>query len=356
MLTSDLALRFDPIYEPISRRFLENPDQFADAFARAWFKLTHRDMGPIQRYLGPLVPQETLIWQDPVPAVDHELVGADDDRRAQGARSSTPDCRSPSSSRPPGRRPRRSAAATSAAGPTVPASASSRSGTGRSTTPTRWPRCCARWRAIQQAFNAAGGPKVSLADLIVLGGSRGGRAGRPERRPRASTVPFTPGRTDASQEQTDVESFAALEPRADGFRNYLGKGNRLPAEYLLIDRANLLNLSAPEMTVLVGGLRVLGANTGAVVGRRAHLDARVVDQRLLRQPARPGHHLVGRRRTTRRSSRAATPPVRSIWTGSRADLVFGSNSELRGAGRGLRQRRRQGEVRAATSSPRGSRS
>ena len=260
MLTTDLSLRFDPIYEPISRRFMEHPDEFADAFARAWFKLTHRDMGPVVRYLGPEVPSETLIWQDPVPPVTHELIDAGDIAALKSQ--------------------------VLASGLSVPqlvsaawASASSFRGSDKRggangarvrlepqsgwevNNPDQLAIVLRTLEGIQQSFNAAqaGGKQVSLADLIVLAGAA---AVEQAARDAGVTVevPFTPGRTDASQDQTDTESFAALEPKADGFRNYLGKVNGLPAEYLLIDRANLLTLSAPEMTVLVGGLRVLGAN------------------------------------------------------------------------------------------------
>ncbi len=259
MLTTDLALRADPVYEQITRRFLANPDEFADAFARAWFKLTHRDMGPIVRYLGPEVPAETLLWQDPIPAVTHRLVGEEDIAFLKGQILSS--------------------------GLTVPqlvstawAAASSFRGSDKRggangarirlepqsgwevNEPDQLAMVLRTLEGIQQAYNASNaGARVSLADLIVLAG---GTAVEQAARNAGFDVrvPFTPGRADASQEQTDVESFAALEPTADGFRNYLGKGNRLPAEYLLLDKANLLTLSAPEMTVLVGGLRVLGAN------------------------------------------------------------------------------------------------
>ena len=260
MLTTDLALRVDPIYEPISRRFLENPDQLADAFARAWFKLTHRDMGPIVRYLGPEVPSEVLIWQDPVPAVTHELIDAADAAELKHQ--------------------------VLASGLTVPqlvstawAAASSFRGSDKRggangarirlepqngwevNDPDQLAAVLRTLEGIRDTFNAAqtGGTQISLADLIVLAG---GAAVEQAARDAGFDVevPFTPGRTDASQEQTDVESFVNLEPRADGFRNYVGKGNRLPTEYLLLDKANLLTLSAPELTVLVGGLRVLGAN------------------------------------------------------------------------------------------------
>ena len=312
MLTTDLSLRFDPIYEPISRRFMENPDELADAFARAWFKLTHRDMGPVVRYLGPEVPSETLIWQDPVPSVTHELIDAGDITTLKGQ--------------------------ILASGLSVPqlvsaawASASSFRGSDKRgganggrirlepqsgwevNDPDQLAIVLRTLEGIQQAFNAAqaGGKQVSLADLIVLAGGAG-----VEQAARNAgfnvEVPFTPGRTDASQEQTDVESFAALEPTADGFRNYLGKDNRLPAEYLLVDKANLLTLSAPEMTVLVGGLRVLGANYEQSPAGRLHRHARVADQRLLREPARPGHDVEGDVRGRGAPSRGATArPARS---------------------------------------------
>ena len=260
MLTTDLSLRFDPIYEPISRRFMADQDAFADAFARAWFKLTHRDMGPIARYLGPEVPAETLIWQDPVPAVTHELIDAADIAALKGQILA-------------------SGLSVSQLVSTAWASASSFRGSDKRggangarirlepqsgwevNDPDQLATVLRTLEGIQEAFNAAqtGGKQVSLADLIVLAG---GAAVEQAARDAGFDVevPFTPGRADASQEQTDVESFATLEPKADGFRNYVGKGNRLPAEYLLLDKANLLTLSAPQMTVLVGGLRVLGAN------------------------------------------------------------------------------------------------
>ena len=225
MLTTDLALRLDPVYEKISRRFHENPDEFADAFARAWFKLTHRDMGPRARYLGPEVPAEELLWQDPVPAVDHALIDAQDIARAQGQdpRVGPVDLRN--WSRRPGPRRRPSAAPTSAAGRTARASASRRRRIGRSTSPPNWRRCSTRSRGSRRTFNGAqsGGKKVSLADLIVLGGCAAVEQAA-KNAGHDVEVPFTPGRTDASQEQTDVESFAVLEPTADGFRNYLKAG------------------------------------------------------------------------------------------------------------------------------------
>ncbi|NJC73455.1 catalase/peroxidase HPI [Planosporangium thailandense] len=329
MLTSDLALRFDPIYEQISRRFLANPDEFADVFARAWFKLTHRDMGPIERYLGPEVPAETLIWQDPVPPVDHELVDAADIAALKAQILA-------------------SGLSVSELVSTAWASASTfRGGDKRGgangarirlepqnswevNDPDQLVRVLRALEGIQEAFNAAqtGGKKVSIADLIVLAGSAA-----VEQAARTAgfdiEVPFTPGRTDASQEQTDVESFAAMEPTADGFRNYLGKGLRIPAEFLLVDKANLLTLTAPEMTVLVGGLRVLDANY-----KRSSLGVFT---------ATPGSltndffvNLLDMGTTWKATSEdantfegrdSATGEVK--WTGSRADLVFGSNSELR---------------------------
>lgn len=329
MLTTDLSLRFDPAYEQISRRFLENPDQFADAFARAWFKLTHRDMGPIARYLGPEVPREELIWQDPVPAVDHELV---DDADVADLKQQILD----------------SGLSISRLVATAWASAASFRGSDKRggangarirlepqrgwavNDPGELASALSTLERVQQSFNEAqsGGKRVSLADVIVLGGiaavEAAAKAGGVE-----VSVPFTPGRTDASQEQTDVDSFAPLEPTHDGFRNYLGKGHRLQAEYLLVDRANLLNLSAPEMTVLVGGLRVLGANSGGstagVLTDRVGALTNDFFVNLLdmatewRATDETQEVFEGRDR--------ASGEVR--WTGTRADLVFGSNSELR---------------------------
>ena len=289
MLTTDLSLRFDPVYEQISRRFMEDQGAFADAFARAWFKLTHRDMGPIVRYLGSEVPSETLVWQDPVPAVDHELVDAADvaalKEQALASGLSVPQLVS-----------------------TAWASASSFRGSDKRgganggrirlepqsgwevNNPDQLATVLRTLGGIRDSFNAAqgGGKKISLADLIVLaGGAAVERAAKDAG--FDVEVAFTPGRSDASQDQTDTESFAVIEPRADGFRNYLGKAIRLPAEYLLIDKANLLTLSAPEMTVLVGGLRVLGANYDGSAAWCVHRHPRVAYQRLLRQPARHGH-------------------------------------------------------------------
>jgi len=328
MLTTDLALRFDPIYEQISRRFLEHPEQFADAFARAWFKLTHRDMGPIQRYLGPLVPQETLIWQDPVPALDHELVD-DGDVAALKAQILT------------------SGLSVSQMVSTAWASASTFRGSDKRgganggrirllpqssweiNEPDELARVLRTLEGIRESFNAsvAAGKRISLADLVVLAGTAAvesaARAGGHE-----VTVAFTPGRTDAPQDQTDVESFAALEPTADGFRNFVGKGHRLPAEYLLVDRANLLTLTAPEMTVLVGGLRALGATyqqsaVGVLSDRPGTLTndffVNLLDVGTTWRPVADDPDTY--------EARDAGGEVR--WTGSRVDLVFGSNSELR---------------------------
>nr|WP_169743559.1 catalase/peroxidase HPI [Kutzneria albida] len=329
MLTTDLALRFDPIYEPISRRFLENPDQFADAFARAWFKLTHRDMGPIQRYLGPLVPQETLIWQDPVPTVDHELVGAEDlaalkDKiLASGlsvAQLVSVAWASASTFRGSDKR-------GGANGARIRLSPQRE---WEVNDPDTLATVLRTLEGIQEGFNSSqtGGKRVSLADLIVLGG-----CAAVEQAARNAghevQVPFSPGRTDASAEQTDAESFAALEPTSDGFRNYRGKGHRLPAEYLLVDRANLLTLSAPEMTVLVGGLRVLGANhkqstLGVLTATPESLTndffVNLLDMGTEWKPvSSDAETFEGRDRATGELK----------WTGSRVDLVFSSNSELR---------------------------
>jgi catalase-peroxidase len=329
MLTTDLALRVDPVYEQISRRFLEHPDQLADAFARAWYKLTHRDMGPIQRYVGALVPQETLLWQDPVPAVSHELVGPAD---IAALKAQILD----------------SGLSVSQLVSTAWASASTFRGSDKRggangarirlepqsgwevNDPSELATVLRTLEGIQSAFNSAhtGGKEVSLADVIVLGGCAG-----VERAAKSAghdiQVPFTPGRTDASQDQTDVESFAALEPTVDGFRNYLGKGHRLPAEYLLLDRANLLTLSAPEMTVLVGGLRVLGANagqsrTGVLTSTPGSLTNDFFVNLL---DLGTTWKATTEDQVTFEGSDASTGQVK--WTGSRVDLVFGSNSELR---------------------------
>jgi catalase-peroxidase len=326
MLTTDLSLRFDPIYEPISRRFLANPGEFADAFARAWFKLTHRDMGPIVRYLGPEVPAETLIWQDPVPAVDHELVDAADIAALKSQVLA-------------------SGLSVSQLVSTAWAAASSFRGSDKRggangarirldpqngwevNSPDELATVLRTLEGIQESFNA-GAKKVSLADLIVLAG--GAAVEQAARNAGFDVeVPFTPGRTDASQEQTDVESFVNLEPRADGFRNYLGKGNRLPAEYLLLDKANLLTLSAPEMTVLVGGLRVLGANhDGSKLGVFTTTPGSLTSDFFVNLlDMGTTWKATSQDANTFEGSDAATGEVK--WAGSRADLVFGSNSELR---------------------------
>ncbi|MFJ5231963.1 catalase/peroxidase HPI [Kitasatospora sp. NPDC088391] len=325
MLTTDLSLRFDPAYEQISRRFLNDPAAFADAFARAWFKLTHRDMGPVVRYLGPEVPSEELIWQDPLPTAQGEPVDAADvaELKAKLLDSGLTTAQLVSTAW---------ASAASFRGSDLRGGAN---GARVRLEPQRgWevndPEQLAQvlrvLEGVQQEFNARGGKQVSLADLIVLGGTAAveaaAKAGGVD-----VEVAFRPGRVDAVQEKTDVESFAALEPRADGFRNYQGKDTRLPAEYLLVDRANLLNLSAPEMTVLVGGLRVLGANTGGsqhgVLTERPGTLSNDFFVNLLALGttwAPAGEQGVY-------EARDAAGTVQ--WTGTRADLVFGSNSELR---------------------------
>ena len=329
MLTTDLALRFDPAYEKISRRFFENPDQFADAFARAWFKLTHRDMGPIARYLGPLVPKETLIWQDPIPAVDHPLIG-EQDIAALKAKILA------------------SGLSVSQLVSTAWASASTFRGSDKRggangarirlapqkdwevNQPAQLAKVLQKLEAIQKEFNASqsGGKKVSLADLIVLGGCAAIEKAAKDAGHDVK-VPFTPGRMDASQEQTDVDSFAPLEPTADGFRNYLRGKQRLSAEELLVDRAQLLTLTAPEMTVLVGGLRVLGANAGqsthGVFTKRPEtltndFFVNLLDMSTQWQPSAGSEGVYeGRDRKTNEVK----------WTGTRVDLIFGSHSQLR---------------------------
>ncbi|MFN8130071.1 MAG: catalase/peroxidase HPI [Solirubrobacteraceae bacterium] len=329
MLTTDLALRMDPAYEKISRRFFENPDEFADAFARAWFKLTHRDMGPVARYLGPEVPDEELVWQDPIPAVTHELIDAADAAalKRQILGTGLPVSQLVSAAW---------AAASSFRGSDKRGGANGgriRLEPQRSwevNDPARLAEVLTALEGIQAGFNGAqaGGKQVSLADLVVLAGSAAVEQAAREAGFDVE-VPFTPGRADATQEQTDVESFAALEPAADGFRNYLSGQEELTAEYLLIDRANLLTLSAPEMTVLVGGLRVLGANTkqsplGVFTERPGSLTndffVNLLDLGTTWSPAAGD---AG----TFEGRDAATGEAK--WTGSRVDLVFGSNSELR---------------------------
>ncbi|KVQ17011.1 catalase/peroxidase HPI [Burkholderia ubonensis] len=329
MLTTDLSLRFDPAYEKIARRFYENPDQFADAFARAWFKLTHRDMGPRARYLGPEVPAEALLWQDPVPAVDHELIDAADAAALKAKILA-------------------SGLSVSQLVSTAWASASTFRGSDKrggangarirlapqkdweANQPAQLAKVLATLEGIRSAFNDAqtGGKQVSLADLIVLAGAAGVEQAA-KNAGQTVTVPFAPGRTDASQEQTDVDAMAVLEPHADGFRNYLKGKYRVPAEALLVDKAQLLTLTAPEMTVLLGGLRVLGAN----VGQSAHgvfthrpealtndFFVNLLDMSTEWKPVSADNDVFeGRDR--------ATGKVK--WTGTRVDLVFGSHSQLR---------------------------
>ncbi|GAA2142675.1 catalase/peroxidase HPI [Glycomyces algeriensis] len=328
MLTTDLSLRFDPVYEAISRRFLEHPDELADAFARAWFKLTHRDLGPVVRYRGPEVPSEQLLWQDPLPAASWEPIDADDIAQLkERILESGPTLR-------------QFVAAAWGAASSFRGSDKRGGANGariRLEPQKDWevnePESLAEvlraLEGVQEAFNGSGGGKgVSLADLIVLAGSAA-----VERAAQLAghqvEVPFSPGRVDASQEQTDPESFAPLEPTADGFRNYLGKDHPLPAEYLLVDRSNLLGLTVPEMTVLIGGLRVLGANVedspvGVLTDRPGTLNndyyRNLLSLDIDWEPA--GHDSQ-----TYQGRDRASGEVR--WTGSRVDLVFGSNAELR---------------------------
>ncbi len=328
MLTTDLSLRFDPAYEKISRRFYEHPEELADAFARAWFKLTHRDMGPRARYLGPEVPQEELIWQDPIPAVDHPLIDEQDIAALKNAVQA-------------------SGLPVSALVSTAWASASSFRGSDKRggangarirlapqkdwavNQPAQLAATLAKLESIQRAFNDAqtGGKRVSLADLIVLAGAAGVEQAA-KNAGLALTVPFAPGRMDASQEQTDVDSFEAMEPLADGFRNFLKGKYRVPAETLLVDKAQLLTLTAPEMTVLVGGLRVLGANVGGtqhgVFTQRPQaltndFFVNLLDMGTTWHPVGEDGLFEGR---DRRSGAVK-------WTGSRVDLVFGSHAQLR---------------------------
>jgi catalase-peroxidase len=331
MATTDLALRMDPAYAPISKRFLENPQELADAFAKAWYKLTHRDMGPLSRYLGPLVPAEPLLWQDPVPAVDHELIGEQDIAALKVKILA-------------------SGLSISQLVTTAWASASTFRGSDKRggangarirlapqknwevNQPAELAKVLQTLEAIQKDFNRAqsGGKKVSLADLIVLGGCAAvEEAAKKAGHDDDVKVPFTTGRTDASQEQTDVDSFAVLEPTADGFRNYVRKGHQGPAAELLVDRANLLTLTAPEMTVLVGGMRVLNANVGqsehGVFTKRPEtltndFFVNLLDMRTKWQKSATSEGVLeGRDRATGELK----------WTGSVVDLVFGSNSQLR---------------------------
>ncbi|MDQ0584219.1 catalase/peroxidase HPI [Streptomyces rishiriensis] len=326
MLTTDLALRFDPIYGEISRRFHENPAEFADAFARAWYKLTHRDLGPKSLYLGPEVPAETLLWQDPLPEAEGEVIGAED---IAALKAKVLD----------------SGLSVSQLVSTAWASASTHRGSDKRggangarirlepqrgwevNNPDELAQVLRVLEGIQQEFNS-GAKKVSLADLIILGGAAAVEKAAADAG-HAVEVPFTPGRVDATQEQTDVESFAALEPTADGFRNYLGKGNRLPAEFLLLDKANLLTLSAPELTVLVGGLRVLGANHGqSSHGVFTDTPGKLTNDFFVNLlDLGTTWSSTSADQATFEGRDAATGEVK--WTGTRADLVFGSNSELR---------------------------
>jgi catalase-peroxidase len=329
MLTTDLSLRFDPAYEKISRRFMENPDQFADAFARAWFKLTHRDMGPRARYLGPEVPAEELIWQDPIPAVDHELIGAQDIASLKGKILAS------------GLSVSQLVSTAWAAASTFRGSDKRGGANGariRLAPQKDWPvnqpaelaKVLETLEGIQREFNraASGGKKVSLADLIVLAGCAGVEQAA-KKAGHEVKVPFTPGRMDALPEQTDADSFAVLEPIADGFRNYLEGEYTVPAEALLVDRAQRLTLTAPEMTVLVGGMRVLGANVGksqhGVFTERPEaltndFFVNLLDMGTEWKPVSDaGDVFEGRDRKTGKVK----------WTGTRVDLVFGSNSELR---------------------------
>jgi len=328
MTTADLALRMDPIYEPISRHFHENPEEFADAFARAWYKLTHRDMGPISRYLGPEVPAEQLIWQDPVPEVDHELIGKDDIAALKGEILA-------------------SGLSISELVSTAWASASTFRGSDKRggangarirlapqkdwevNQPAQLAAVLEVLEGIQQSFNSSqrSGKKVSLADLIVLGGCAG-----VEQAARNAghdvEVPLMPGRTDATEEQTDADSFAVLEPTADGFRSYLGTGHDRPAEHLLVDRAQLLTLTAPEMTALIGGLRVLNANVGqSQLGVLTDRPETLTNDFFVNLLDMSTQWQVSSSEGTFEGYDRATGKLR--WTASRVDLVFGSNSQLR---------------------------
>ena len=333
MFTTDLSLRIDPSYEKISRRFLEHPEEFADAFAKAWFKLTHRDMGPLSRYLGPLVPAEPLLWQDPVPAVDHALVGEAeiDALKAKVVASGLSIAQLVTTAWASASTFRGSDKRGGANGARIRLAPQKYWEVNQ---PAELGKALGTLEAIQREFNAAqtGGKKISLADLIVLGGCAGVEEAA-KKAGCAVKVPFSPGRTDASQEQTDVNSFAVLEPTADGFRNYIRKGHQGLAAELLVDRASLLTLTPPEMTVLVGGLRVLKANFGqselGVFTRRPEtltndffvnlLDMNTTWQKSGTAEGVLDGVLEGRDR--------ATGEVK--WTGTVADLVFGSNSQLR---------------------------
>jgi catalase-peroxidase len=329
MTTADLSLRFDPAYEKISRRFHQNPQELADAFARAWFKLTHRDMGPVARYLGPLVPKEVMIWQDPIPAVDHKLIDEQDVAALKATLVA-------------------SGLSVSQLVTTAWASASTFRGSDKRggangarirlapqkdwevNQPAELAKVLSKLETIRKEFNDAqsGGKKVSLADLIVLGGCAAIEAAA-RKAGHEVKVPFSPGRMDASQEQTDVDSFAVLEPAADGFRNYVRKGLEAKAAELLVDKAQLLKLTAPEMTVLIGGMRALNANAGqskhGVFTRRPEtltneFFVNLLDMRTKWQKSATSEGVLeGRDRASGELK----------WTGTIADLVFGSNSQLR---------------------------
>jgi catalase-peroxidase len=329
MLTTDLSLRFDPAYEKISRRFKDNPQEFADAFAKAWFKLTHRDMGPISRYLGPEVPKEPQLWQDPVPPVDHKLIDASDVAALKSKILA-------------------SGLTTSQLASTAWASASSFRGTDKRggangarvrlapqkdwavNNPPELAKVLKTLEGIQKEFDAAqtGGKKVSLADLVVIGGD----AAIEQAAKKAGVdvkLPFTAGRTDASQDQTDVESFTVLEPDADGFRNYLGEGHDVPAEHLLVERAFRLTLSAPEMTVLVGGLRALNVNTSqSNVGVLTKNPGALTNDFFVNLLDMDTEWVPTSGEATTFTGRGRSKGD-ARWTASRVDLVFGSNSELR---------------------------
>ncbi|MFB7996986.1 catalase/peroxidase HPI [Streptomyces sp. NPDC056002] len=328
MLTTDLSLRFDPTYEPISRRFHENPAEFADAFARAWFKLTHRDMGPIVRYLGPEVPSEELLWQDPLPAVTHPLVDSSDVAalKAQILASGLTVSQLVSTAWASASSFRNSDKRGGANGARIRLQPQSGWEVNQ---PDELAAVLRKLEGVKETFDSAqsGGKQISLADLIVLAGAAGVEKAAKDAGFDIQ-VPFAPGRADATQEQTDVESFSALEPSADGFRNYLGKGNRLPAEYLLVDKGNLLDLSAPELTVLVGGLRVLGANYGqSTHGVLTTTPGSLTNDFFVNLLDLDTTWSATAGDANTFEGRDASGKV--IWTGTRADLVFGSNSELR---------------------------
>ncbi|KEX91411.1 hydroperoxidase [Pseudomonas putida] len=326
MLTTDLALRFDPIYEPIARRFLQNPDQLADAFARAWYKLLHRDMGPLSRYLGPEMPNEELLWQDPIPAVDHPLVNDSDVAALKSELLA-------------------SGLSVSQLVSTAWAAASSFRGSDKrgganggrlrlapqkfwqANQPEQLAGILSKLESIQQEFNA-GGKKISLADLIVLAGCAGIEQAA-KNAGHTITVPFSPGRTDASQEQTDVESFGFLEPIADGFRNYLKGRYRVSAESLLIDKAQLLTLTAPEMTVLIGGMRVLNTNVGQTSHGVFTTRPEALTTDFFTNLLDMGVEWKPVSDTQEEFEASDRKTGQKKWTGTRVDLVFGSNSQLR---------------------------